>query len=1220
MMYIEDRDEKQLLKAASLADTYSLIHKTSNSKRTEQFVKPFPVKTPENPNDTANVPSGTLYCKYCKKEGHTIKNCKEPNCKASGLSRNFSRPSFKPNHSDRNKPVVNVSVEKPADLFDDFKLDGTVSLTPEGKKHKVRILRDTGAAQSLLLGSALPNIYDNLTEDSVLLKDLSQTTSVPLANICLDCPLKQGSVLIGVRDTEFPVQGVTLLLGNDLAGNLVVPNLVVTKQPISKDLNHDSEEDERNLVPSCAVTRSQKSPVDDCNDTNKNNDLLDKVMSREELINAQGQDVSLSKLHIQAVPKNEIDKSPCYYYESGLLMRFYRPPKLSNLDTWGEKCQIVLPLSVRNSVLEVAHDGFGGHLGVHKTYQKILNHFFWPGMKKDVADFIRTCHICQISGKPNQVIPRAPLQPIVVPHEPFHKIIIDCVGPLPRTKKGHQYLLTILCPTTRYPIAIPLRNISAKAIVKTLLKIFTTFGIPKEIQSDRGSNFTSDLFAKILKELGIKQTLSSAYHPESQGALERWHQTFKSMLKKYCLESESEWDEGVDFLLFAIREAPQETLGFSPFEMLFGRTIRGPLSVIKDEWLNTPSSKTQTIQQFINELKNTLQKVRKIATENLKEVQLEMKTDYDKMTKVRKFKPGDLVLAYFPVHGSPLKAKFCGPYKIVRNVNNNTYIIKTPDRRKSTQIIHVNLLKEYHSRSGNGSRDSVVNLNVERENMCNAADDVIPSWKPGSNSKILENLTLIFRHLLPEQSNTLQDLLLRYNVLFHDFPRKSNVLLHDIELLPDTTPIRQPAYRTSPERRRIMKEEVDYLLRHGLAIPSKSPWASPCLLVAKEDGSSRFCTDYRKVNKVTIKDSYPLPRIDDLIDSVGQARFVSKIDLLKGYYQVGLTERAKLISAFITPFGLFQYEVMAFGLTNAPSTFQRIINYTIQDLEGVYCYLDDILVTGQTWQEHLSRLETLFQRLREAGLTINLKKTTFCEATVSYLGHIVGDGNVRPKVANIEAIIQYPVPTTRKSLMRFLGMASYYRRFCKNFSSVASPLTALTSSKVKFLWTDECNVSFEQLKSLLCSNPVLQSPDFSRPFVLQVDACDTGAGGVLLQESVDDGFLHPVCYTSSKFKSHQMSYSTIEKECLSLVLALQKFECYLQSAAEITTYTDHNPITFLETMKSHNQRLLRWALYLQKFPLKILHIKGSSNIIADALSRVYTSTSSSSSHSAGLDL
>ena len=171
----------------------------------------------------------------------------------------------------------------------------------------------------------------------------------------------------------------------------------------------------------------------------------------------------------------------------------------------------MLPLSVRKLIMEIAHDAYGGHLGVHKTYAKILNCFFWPNMRKDVAEFV---HTCQIFGKPNQVIHKAPLQPILVPGEPFSKIIIDNVGPLPKTKRGNQYLLTILCPTTRYPIAIPLRNIS-KNIANALMKVFTNFGIPKEIQSDRGSNFTSELSAKILKELDIKQTLSDAYHPVS---------------------------------------------------------------------------------------------------------------------------------------------------------------------------------------------------------------------------------------------------------------------------------------------------------------------------------------------------------------------------------------------------------------------------------------------------------------------------------------------------------------------------------------------------------------------------------------------------------------------------------------------------------------------------------------------------------------------------------
>ncbi|XP_064093832.1 uncharacterized protein LOC135206342 [Macrobrachium nipponense] len=647
-------------------------------------------------------------------------------------------------------------------------------------------------------------------------------------------------VSVGVVDNDFPVEGVSFLLGNDLAGNLVVPNLVVT--------DHPSEGNDFSNDVACVITRSQKSKDLECSEVIEN--AVENIMSKAELIKAQKQDDTLSNFHSQAVSKCEIDKSPSFYYESGVLMRFYRPAKLSKLDTWGEKHQIVLPSSVRKLVLEVAHDGNGGHLGIHKTYHKILNHFYWPNMKKDIADFIRTCHICQISGKPNQSIPKYPLQPIVVPDDPFHRVIIDCVGPLPKTKKGHQYLLTIMCPTTRYPIAIPLRNILAKTIANALLKVFTTYGIPRELQCDRGSNFTSDLFGKVLKELEIKQILSSAYHPESQGVLERWHQTFKSMLKKYCLENNAQWDEGVDFLLFAIREAPQESLGFSPFEMLFGRSVRGPLSVIKDEWLSAPSSsQIQSVKQYMSKLQKILCDVRKLVKENLEARQLEMKTNFDRSSKVRKLLPGDLVLAYFPVHSSPLKSKFFGPYKVLKNVNNNTYVIETPDRRKSTQIVHINLLKKYHCREpGPCSRDLVVNMiNIDSasENTsatANSIDDLIPSWSPESNSEVLQNLEVKLSHLPSEHSQRLQTLI--NNVSFCDFPRKSTVLLHDIELVPGTMPIRQPPYRLSPDRKAQMKREVEYLLKHGLAVPSKSPWASPCLLVPKEDGNLRFCTDY----------------------------------------------------------------------------------------------------------------------------------------------------------------------------------------------------------------------------------------------------------------------------------------------------------------------------------------------------------------------------------------
>ena len=197
------------------------------------------------------------------------------------------------------------------------------------------------------------------------------------------------------------------------------------------------------------------------------------------------------------------------------------------------------------------------------------------------------CHTCQVVGKPNQKIPNAPLQPIPAFDEPFSKVIIDYVGPLLKTKSGNQYLLTIMCASTRFPEAIPLRNIKAKTIVKALTKFFTFVGLPKAIQSDQGSNFMSNLFQQVMHQLGIKQYKSSAYHPESQGALERFHQTLKNMIRTYCLEYKKDWDEGVHMLLFAAREAVQESLGFSPFELVFGHTVRGPLKLLKEKWFYT---------------------------------------------------------------------------------------------------------------------------------------------------------------------------------------------------------------------------------------------------------------------------------------------------------------------------------------------------------------------------------------------------------------------------------------------------------------------------------------------------------------------------------------------------------------------------------------------------------------------------------------------------------
>ena len=377
----------------------------------------------------------------------------------------------------------------------------------------------------------------------------------------------------------------------------------------------------------------------------------------------------------------------------------------------------------------------------------------------------------------------------------------------------------------------------------------------------------------------------------------------------------------------------------------------------------------------------------------------------------------------------------------------------------------------------------------------------------------------------------------------------------------------------------------------------------PCVLVPKGNGAYRFCTDFQKVNAVTKADSYPIPRVEDCIDHIGVAKFMSKFDLLKGYWQVPLTARAKEISAFVTPDGFFQYTVMPFGMKNAPATFQRMINKVITGLQGCEGYIDDVVVYAKTWEEHLHRIRQLFIRLREAKLTVNLAKTELGCAHVVYLGHVVGQGHIKPVEAKVEAVTKFPNPANRSELMRFLGMAGYYRKFCKNFTLVAEPLTRLLQRIRSFFWDAKCTDAFKKIKGLLMSAPVLMTPNFDKPFMLLVDASDIGPGAVLVQED-RQGVEHPIVYFSQKFNSSQRNYCTSEKEALELVLALQHFDFYLSTAQHpIIVYTDHNPLIFLNKLKDKNQRLLRWSLLLQGYDSIIKQIPAKDNVLADALSR-----------------
>ena len=290
---------------------------------------------------------------------------------------------------------------------------------------------------------------------------------------------------------------------------------------------------------------------------------------------------------------------------------------------------------------------------------------------------------------------------------------------------------------------------------------------------------------------------------------------------------------------------------------------------------------------------------------------------------------------------------------------------------------------------------------------------------------------------------------------------------------------------------------------------------------------------------------------------------------------------------------------MPFGMKNSPATFQLLVNKVISGLDGVGAYSYDVIIYGDTWEEHLRLIRTFFDRISEFQLTVILNKSEFCHGTLTVLGHVVGHGQVELIFAKVQAINDFPVPSSKKQLMRLLCMAGYYRKFCSKFSSMSTPLIDLLKKNCKFVWNENCQNYFENIKAMLSNAPVLLAPTFCKPFKVAVDASDFGAGGVFLQED-ENGVDHSVCYFSHRFNKHQKVYSTIEKECLSL----QFFEVYVSSSSfPLALFTDHNPFNFLNKMKNKNQRLLRWSLPRQEYDLNLTHIKGRDNVIADALSR-----------------
>ena len=430
---------------------------------------------------------------------------------------------------------------------------------------------------------------------------------------------------------------------------------------------------------------------------------------------------------------------------------------------------------------------------------------------------------------------------------------------------------------------------------------------------------------------------------------------------------------------------------------------------------------------------------------------------------------------------------------------------------------------------------------------------------------------------------------------------KTNLVKHHINTGPQP-PIRQRPRRHPIGQRGEIKEQVQELLEKDLIEPTDSPWAANVVLVRKKDGTQRFCVDYRQLNAATIKDAYPLPRIDDTLDALSGVMWFSTLDLASGYWQVGLDEDAKAKSAFLADGGLYAWNVMPFGLCNAPATFERLMDKVLTGLhwETLLVYLDDLIIFGKSIPEELTRLRQVFHRLRQANLKLKPKKCDLFKTKVSYLGHEVSSSGISTQPEKTETIESWPVPTNVTEVRSFLGLASYYRRFVQGFATIAKPLHQLTEKGRQFVWSPACQSAFEELKQRLTTAPILAYPNPNDEYILDTDASRDGIGGVLSQ--VQDGQERVIAYGSKVLSKAERNYCVTRRELLAVVTYLKHFKQYLYGR-HVRVRTDHGALRWLTNFKQPEGQLARWLEVVSGYDLEIIHRAGRSHANADALSR-----------------
>ncbi|GFU30080.1 retrovirus-related Pol polyprotein from transposon 412 [Trichonephila clavipes] len=534
--------------------------------------------------------------------------------------------------------------------------------------------------------------------------------------------------------------------------------------------------------------------------------------------------------------------------------------------------------------------------------------------------FVKTCDQCQRAGKPDDK-KKAPLKLVPVIQEVLTKLNIDACGPLPITSKGNRYLITAICMSSKFPEAIPVSHISS------------------------GTSFTSALTTEFFERFGILVRHSSVYHPQSS-PVERFPRTLKRLLRVLCLDAGSEWDKHLPSILLALRTVSHESTGYTPSELVYGKNLRTPETLEMEHWME-PEEESGLVTEYMFKLIRRLKRFKEVAINKMEKIQVKRKTWYDKNAVKREFKDGELVLVLVTSKTNKLAVQWIGPRTILNKISETNYLVEIPARRETSQIYHINMLKPYYKRPEH------VNVIINDETQNSLADQELEIPCLENNSLVYDfedviQASELNKYLHEKQRDRLRELLNKYSKFFSNNPGLTNLVEHEIQLVSDQ-PVRTKPYRMSHRQNEILKNEINRMLKLGIIEVGESDYMSPMILVEVAGKEPRPCIDYRKLNGIIRTEYFPLPKIEEREEKVSVAKFITVLDLSKGYWQIPLSKTAQRHAAFCTSFGTYRPLRMSFGLKNAPYFFSKLMAELLSVLEDfVVPYLDDISIFSDT--------------------------------------------------------------------------------------------------------------------------------------------------------------------------------------------------------------------------------------------------------------------------------